>query len=164
MNTLKMHGYKQGLLLFSRCVRLFCDPMDCSPPGSVHGIFQARTLDLVAISSSRGSSQPRDTKAKSPTNKFLQFSYWKILFNKISEGFPGGSVVKTPPVNAGDAGDVGSVSGLRRSPGEGNSNPLHYSCLKNSMNREAWQATVHWAAKGQTWLSDWITIWCARWT
>ena len=43
------------------CVRLLCDPMDCSPPGSsVHGISQARILKWVAISFSRGSSQPRD--------------------------------------------------------------------------------------------------------
>ena len=43
------------------CVQHFCDPMDCSPPGSsVHGIFQVRILEWVAISSSRGSSQPRD--------------------------------------------------------------------------------------------------------
>ena len=48
-------------------------------------------------------------------------------------GFPGGSVVKNPPANAGDAG---SVPGLRRSPGEGNSQLLQYSCLGNSMNRE----------------------------
>ena len=42
-------------------VRLFCDPVDCSPPGSsVHGVFQAKILEWVAISSSRGSSQPRD--------------------------------------------------------------------------------------------------------
>ena len=48
--------------------------------------------------------------------------------------------VKTPPVNAGDAG---SIPGSGRSPGEGNSNPVQYSCLENSTNREAWQATVH---------------------
>ena len=43
------------------CIGLFCDPMDCSPPGSsVHGISQARILEWVAISLSRGSSQPRD--------------------------------------------------------------------------------------------------------
>ena len=43
------------------CVRLLCDPMDCSPPGSsVHGISQARILEWVAISFSRGSSPPRD--------------------------------------------------------------------------------------------------------
>ena len=45
-------------------------------------------------------------------------------------GFPGGSVVKNPPASAGDAGDESSISGLGRSPGGGNGNPLQYSCLK----------------------------------
>ena len=54
-------------------------------------------------------------------------------------GFPGGSVVKKPPANAGD---VGSIHGPGRSPGEGNDNPLRYSCLGNPMDR-AWWATVH---------------------
>ena len=45
-------------------------------------------------------------------------------------GFPGGSVVKNLPANAGDAGDMGSVPGLGRSPGGGNGNLLQYSCLK----------------------------------
>ena len=58
--------------------------------------------------------------------------------------FPGGSVVKNLPANAGDAD---SVSGLRRSPGEGNGNPLQYSCLGNLMDRGAWQATVHGVSK-----------------
>ena len=61
-----------------------------------------------------------------------------------SKGFPGGSVVKNIPANAGDAG---SVSGLGRSPGEGNGNLLQYSCLGNPMNRGAWWATVHGVAK-----------------
>ena len=61
-----------------------------------------------------------------------------------SVGFPGGSVVKNLPANAGDAG---SIRGSRRSPGEGNGNLLQYSCLKNSMDRGAWQATVYGAAK-----------------
>ena len=52
-------------------------------------------------------------------------------------GFPRGSVVKNLPDNAEDAGDEGSVSGLGRSPGGGNVNPLQYSCLKNSMDRRA---------------------------
>ena len=43
------------------------------------------------------------------------------------------------------------------SPGEGNGNPLQYSCWENSMDRGAWQATVHGAAKSLTWLSEWIT-------
>ena len=59
-------------------------------------------------------------------------------------GFPGGSAVETPPANVGD---VGLTPGLRRFPGEGNGNPLQYSCLRNPMVREAWWATVHWASK-----------------
>ena len=54
-----------------------------------------------------------------------------------------GSVVKKPPANAGDAGDLGSIPGSRRSPGGGNSKPSQYSHL----DRGAWQARVHWVAK-----------------
>ena len=53
--------------------------------------------------------------------------------------FPGGSVVKDPPANAGEAG---SVPKLGRSPGEGNGNPLQYSCLESPMDRGAWRATA----------------------
>ena len=59
-------------------------------------------------------------------------------------------VVKNPSANAGDSRDVGSIPGLGRSSGGGNSNPLQYSCLENSMGRGAWWATVHRAAKNQT--------------
>ena len=62
-------------------------------------------------------------------------------------GFPGGLVVKNPPANVGDGGDAGSIPGLGRSPGRGNGNPLHYSCLGNPMVREAWWATVHGVTK-----------------
>ena len=65
-------------------------------------------------------------------------------------GFPGGSVVKTPPANAGDARDVGSIPGLGRSLGGGNGYPLQYFCLDNPMDRGAWWATVHRVAKSQT--------------
>ena len=54
-------------------------------------------------------------------------------------GFPGGSEVKASACNAGD---LGLTPGLGRSPGEGNGNPLQYSCLENPMDREAWRATV----------------------
>ena len=53
-------------------------------------------------------------------------------------GFPSGSVVKNPPTNTGD---IGSIPGSGRSPGEGNGNPLQYSCLKNPMDRGVWQAS-----------------------
>ena len=65
-------------------------------------------------------------------------------------GFPGGSVVKNPPANAGDARDVGSIPGSGRFYGEGNSNLLQYSCLENPMDRGAWWATVHSIAKSWT--------------
>ena len=52
-------------------------------------------------------------------------------------GFQGGTVVKNPPANAGDTGDVGLIPGLRRSLGGRNSNPLQYSCLGNPMDRGA---------------------------
>ena len=62
----------------------------------------------------------------------------------MSEGFPGGSVVKNPPANAGD---VGLMPGSGRSPGEGNSTPLYFSCLENPMDRKLWWATVHGVAQ-----------------
>ena len=55
---------------------------------------------------------------------------------KINKETLGGSVVKNPP---GNAGDMGSIPGLERSPGVGNGNPLHYSHLENSMDRGVWR-------------------------
>ena len=54
---------------------------------------------------------------------------------RITGGFPGGSEVKA---SASNAGDLGLIPGSGRSPGEGNGNPLQYSCLENPMDREAW--------------------------
>ena len=59
-------------------------------------------------------------------------------------------VIKNPPANAGDVRDPGSIPGSGISPGEGNGNPLQYSCLENPTDRGAWQATVHRIAKNQT--------------
>ena len=66
-------------------------------------------------------------------------------------GFPGGTVIKNPPANAGD---MGSIPGSGRSPEEGNGDPLQYSCLGNPLDRRAWHATVHGLQKSQTQLSD----------
>ena len=65
--------------------------------------------------------------------------------------FPGGSEVKVP---ASDVGDLGSIPGSGRSPGEGNGNPLQYFCLGNPIDGGAWWATVHGVAKSRTQLSD----------
>ena len=69
----------------------------------------------------------------------------------LSKGFPHGSVVKNLPANAGD---LGSIPRLGRSPRGGHGTPLQYSCLENPMDREARWATVHAIANSRTWLSD----------
>ena len=61
-------------------------------------------------------------------------------------------VVKNLPANAGAIRDSGSIPGSVRSHGEGNGNPLQYSCLENPVDRGAWWATVHRVTKSQTWL------------
>ena len=66
-------------------------------------------------------------------------------------GFRGGSDGKASACNAGNSG---SIPGLGRSPGEGNGNPLQYSCLENSTDWGAWSATVHGVTKSWTWLGD----------
>ena len=65
-------------------------------------------------------------------------------------GSPGSAVVKNPPVNAGDTRDEGLIPGSGRSPAKGNGNPLQYPCLKNSMDRGAWWATVHGVTESDT--------------
>ena len=59
-------------------------------------------------------------------------------------GFSGGSVIRNAPDNAGDSG---SIPGSGGSPGEGNGNPLQYSCLENPMDGGAWWATIHGVAE-----------------
>ena len=75
--------------------------------------------------------------------------YQRFLNLLMNTGFPGGIVAKNLPANAGDARDVSSIPGLGRSPGEGNGNPLQYSCLGNPMYRGAWWAIVHGAVNNQ---------------
>ena len=67
-----------------------------------------------------------------------------------SGSFQGCASGKEPACNAGDARDVSSIPESGRSPGGGNGNPLQYHCLENSMDRGAWQITVHRAANSQT--------------
>ena len=73
-------------------------------------------------------------------------SIYTLMYNIfiVSLGFPGGSDDKESACNAGD---LGSITGLGRSPAEGNGYPIQYLCLENSMDRGAWWATVHGVAK-----------------
>ena len=88
-------------------------------------------------------------KVKSPEDINIQCT-WNM-------GFPGSSDSRA---SAYSAGDLGSIPGSGRSPGEGNGNPLHYSCLENPMDRGAWWATIHGVAKSQTWLRDFCVCVC----
>ena len=72
-------------------------------------------------------------------------------------------VVKNLPASAGDIRHLGSIPRLGRSPGEGNSNPLWYSCLENPMDRGDWQATVHGVTHSCTQLKRLSTHACMEW-
>ena len=74
-----------------------------------------------------------------------------ILFEVYTQGFPCSS---NGEESACEARDLGFIPGLGSSPGEGNGNPLQYSCLENSMDGEAWWVTVHGVAKSRTRLSN----------
>ena len=76
---------------------------------------------------------------------------FEIIIYKYAIPLPDDSVGKK---SASNAGDPGSIPRSGRSPGEGNGNPLQYSCLENFMDRGAWQATVHGVTKSQIRLSD----------
>ena len=89
---------------------------------------------------------PRGYKDSDMTERLtLHFTSW------VLKGFPGDSAVKNLPANAGD---MGLIPGLGKSPGGENGSPLQYSCLENSMDRGDWRATVHGITKSGTWLSD----------
>ena len=68
--------------------------------------------------------------------------FYLYFIYEILGSFPSGSVGKESACNAGDTGDMGSIPGLGRSPGEGSGNPLQYSCLVNPMDRGTSQAAV----------------------
>ena len=123
-----------------------CDPMNCNPPGSsVHGISQARILEWVDISFSRGSFPDPGIKPRSPALQALSLLFeplGKYGLLLASWGSHVALVVKNPPANAGDIWDASLIPRSGRSPGRGHGSILQYSCLENPMDREAWQARV----------------------
>ena len=100
-------------------------------------------------------SKPRkvqETASLSPC-----FWKWSLGFGRgygQQKGFPGGSDCKESACNSGD---LGPLPRLGRSPAEGNSYPLQYSCLGNSMERGAWRTTVHWGHKA-SYMTEWLTL------
>ena len=85
---------------------------------------------------------------------FAKSRTWLSLHTRIFIGLPDGSVGKESTRNAGDTRDSDSIPGSGRSPGQGNGNPLWYSCLKNPMGGGAWRAMVRRVTKSRTRLSD----------
>ena len=126
-----VHGFPKCLVIQS-CPTL-CDPMDYSSTGSsVHRDSPGKNTGVCCHALLRGNFPIQGLNPGLP-------HYRQILYHLC----PRWLNVNNPPGNTGDEGDTGSIPGSGRSPGEGNGNPLQYSCLKNSMDREAWWATVH---------------------
>ena len=102
----------------------------------------------------------KEKKSRKFPNAKLEFAAWSFylpiiyIVLGIVKGFSGDSMVKNSSAMWKTC--VWSL-GLGRAPGEGNGNPLQYSCLENPTDRGAWQATVHGAVKSWTWLSNWMT-------
>ena len=125
-NETDIHTETEFLSIFSglNCYR---SNRTCTPNS---GLFILKRIELIS--------------------QFSVSSQHLLPFFTYSKGFPGDTVVKSPPANAGDTADAGLIPGLGRSSGGGNGNLLHYSCLENSMDRGAWRTTVHEVAESQT--------------
>ena len=115
-----------------------------------HHQWQTKCKEKASILCT-GSGTPRNPVGFQPNTVFGQLKDVAFLqdcfvlgFKQLGKGFPGGSLVKNPPANAGDAG---SIPGSGRFLGKGNGKPLQYSCLGNSMIRGAWRAAVHGVTK-----------------
>ena len=162
------------VLVVQSCPTLW-DPVDCSLPGSsIQRILQATILEWVAIPHSRGSSWPRDqTWVSCTAGRFLtiwatkevpqtvdlqkclkaNIESFSLSFSPLTQilDFLDGSVVKNPLAKAGDTGDVGSIPGSGKSPGEGNDNSLQWEYTRD---RGARRITVQEVTKRWTWLRD----------
>ena len=155
--------------LVAQLCLILCNPMDCSPPGSsVYGILQARILEWIAVRFSRGfpnpGIQPRspalqaDSLPFKPPGKALQTSLYLEKYASYPLQLRSPCVLLTPVPPSFFCNLLHQLplflSPLKLWAGEGNDNPLQYSCLENSMHRVAWRATDHGVAKSRTRLSD----------
>ena len=144
------------------CVQLFATPwaIGCQAPRSME--FSKQEYWSGELSPFPGDlpnpgAEPRspvlqaDSLPSDPPGKPRD---WHIHITIHKMGFCDDSVVKNPPINAGD---MGLIPGSGGSPRVGNGNPRQYSCLRNPMDRGTWQATAHEIAKNWTWLSNWTT-------
>ena len=140
--------------------RLLC-PWDF--PGKSTGVGCHLGLKAVVILQGKktGSDQPADLKGFTGEAGDNWSTPWghSLVQNEKTAYWMAGSLVAKLVKKTCNAGDLGSIPGLGRSPGERNGYPLQYSGLENSMDRGTWQATVHGVAKSQTWLSNFHFHW-----
>ena len=154
----------QALHTLATCCPPVPDPSLCSHCGWLLSHFTGGRFSLGNLKLDSGASLDVTGAGTAMTNdRKLQFNdttrnglcvgNWSGLLGCCvnSLAFPGGSGVKNLAANAGD---MELIPGLGRSPGGGNGNPLHYSCLENSMDRRPWRATVYEGAKSRTRLRD----------
>ena len=154
-------------------VQLFCNPMDCSPPGSCPWDFPSKNTGVgchfskLFLSTESLLLYGQIYLVNYPSQSFLEFSNCNGCTVSLPNNFPfiiigdpiswvASQVVKNLPTNAGDLREMGSIPESGRAPGEGNGNPLQFSCLENPMDWGAWQATVHRVTQSWTrlmWLS-----------
>ena len=112
---------------------------------------QDRAGGFLGISDIKGICHPSVVSLSGHCGKLVSSLLSSFVDSlNLTWGFPGGSYGKESACNAGD---LGSIPGFGRCPREGNGCPLQYSCLENSVDSRAWQATVHGVAQSQTWLS-----------
>ena len=129
--------YCAVLCLVAQSCLTLCDPMDCSPPGSsVHGDSPCKNTRVGCHVFLQGIFPTQGLK---PGLLLCRHILYHLSYQRSpqwnTEGLPDGSDGKASAYNAGDPG---SIPGLGRSPGEGNGNPLQYSCLEKPRDGEAW--------------------------
>ena len=113
-------------------------PLSVPAHSSLEWTPRARCNPILGGFLTSGVRSALPTALRFPNSIISSPDYW---------GFPGVTMVKNPPADAGDLGDLSPIPGWGRSPGGGNGNLLQYSCLENLMDTGAWQATVHGVAE-----------------
>ena len=119
-----------------------------SPPSLVLGPDVEQTINIWLLFSLEGFGSRPDPECGIFFFLYCWCSKSHCYFRDVR--FPS---ISDDKVSVCNKGDPGSIPGSGRSPGEGNGNPLRYSCLENPMDGGAWQATVHGVTRSQTWLS-----------
>ena len=145
-----MLATSEGFLSLSLFFFFFCITFDTSP----HNLSAVWDLSVKMKWFDRPGLRSSSLCCKSQevySTEFwlLECFHLALTSRELSES--GGTDGKESPANAGYAGDTGLTPALGRCPGEGNGSPLQYSWLENSINREAWRATVHWVTKRHDW-------------